>query len=99
MGGAQEEARRYVRRKPTFYTIVVVYLGLVLLWFLIDVLTGSDDWWFYWPTLGAGIIVGIIGLVMFGVRGLFGAEWERRQVDRYLDAHGGSSDEQQGGGG
>jgi 2TM domain len=50
MAGTRDEARRYVRRKRIFYTAVVVYLALVVLWFLIDVLTGSDDWWFYWPT-------------------------------------------------
>jgi 2TM domain len=95
MAGARDEARRYVRRKRTFYTIVVVYLALVVLWFLIDVLTGSDDWWFYWPTLGAGLIVAIIGVAMFGVSGLFGGNWEKRQMDRYLERHGDSTGEGQ----
>ncbi len=44
MVGARDEARRYVHRKRTFYTVLVVYLALVVLWFLIDVLSGSDDW-------------------------------------------------------
>jgi hypothetical protein len=83
MGDPREEARRYVRRKRTFYTVLVVYLALVVLWFLIDVLTG-DDWWFYWPTLGCGIIVAIIGISMFGLGGLFGGDWEQRQIDKYL---------------
>jgi hypothetical protein len=50
MADRREGARRYVRRKRTFYMVVVVYLVLVVLWFLIDVLTGADDWWFHWPT-------------------------------------------------
>lgn len=49
MDPAREEARRWVRRKRTFYTVVVFYLAFVVLWFLIDILTGTDDWWFYWP--------------------------------------------------
>jgi fatty acid desaturase len=93
MDPAREEARRWVRRKRTFYTVIVVYLALVVLWFVIDVLTGTDDWWFYWPTLGAGVIVAIIGISMFGVSGLFGGDWERRQVDRYMERHRGPEDE------
>ena len=84
MDRARDEARRHVRRKRTFYIVLLVYLALVVLWFIIDVSTGSDDWWFYWPTLGAGVIVAIIGLSMFGVSGLFGGDWQRREEEKYL---------------
>ena len=60
-----------------------------MLWFAIDVLTGTDDWWFFWPMLGAGVLVAIIGIAMFGISGLFDGDWERRQVDKYLQEHGG----------
>ena len=95
MDPRQEEARRWVRRKRTFYMVVVVYVALVALWFLIDVLTGSDDWWFYWPTLGVGIIVLFVGISLFGLGGLFGAGWQRRQTDRYLTRHRGPDDTQE----
>ena len=88
MDDAREAARRLVRRKRTFLTILVVYLALSVLWLAIDLLTGGDDLWFYWPTLGAGVIVAVIGIAMFGLGGLFGADWERRQVDRYLQRRG-----------
>lgn len=92
MDPKREEARRWVRRKRTFYIVLVVYMALVALWFLIDVLTGSEDWWFYWPTLGAGVIVLIIGLSMFGLGGLFGQGWQQQQMDRYLEQHRDSDD-------
>jgi 2TM domain len=98
MDPAQDEARRWVRRKRIFYTIIIVYVALVALWIVIDVLTGTDDWWFYWPTLGAGVIVAIIGISMFGVRGLFGADWERRQMERYRAQHRDRDDEGMGSG-
>src|SRR3712207_3192255 len=85
MDDAREEARRRVRRKGNFYRVVVAYLALCVLWFAIDMLTGPDDLWFHWPVLGAGIIVALIGITMFGVGGLFGSDWERQQVDKYLD--------------
>jgi polyferredoxin len=88
MADARQEAHRWVRRKRRFYTILVVYLALSVLWFAIDMLTGTDDLWFYWPVLGAGVIVAVIGIVIFGAGGLFGAGWERRQVDHYLARRG-----------
>jgi 2TM domain len=88
MDDRQQAAHRFVQRKRRFYTVLVVYLALSLLWFVIDLLTGTDDLWFYWPVLGAGLIVAVIGIAMFGIGGLFGADWERRQVDRYLERRG-----------
>jgi hypothetical protein len=93
MDDRQQEARRFVQRKRRFYTILVVYLALSLLWFTIDLLTGTDDLWFYWPVLGAGLIVAVIGIAMFGLGGLFGGDWERRQVDRYLERRSSSEND------
>jgi 2TM domain len=83
--GARNEARRWVRRKRIFYTVVGVYLALSLMWFTIDMLDDSTSLWFYWPMLGTGLVVVVTGLVLFGLGGLFGADWERRQVDKYLE--------------
>jgi hypothetical protein len=85
---ARAAARRWVRRKRIFYTIVGIYLSLSLMWFAIDMLDGPDSLWFYWPMLGTGLGVAVTGLVLFGLGGLFGADWERRQVERYLDRRG-----------
>jgi hypothetical protein len=76
--------------KRTFYRILGAYLVLCVVWFLIDMLDDPGDLWFYWPVLGAGLIVGVIALVMFGFGEMFGTRWERREVDKYLDRHGGS---------
>jgi hypothetical protein len=83
------EARRWVRRKRIFVAVLAAYLALSLMWFAIDMLDDSSGLWFYWPMLGTGIVVAVVGLVMFGVGGLFGADWERRQVDRYLERRSG----------
>jgi hypothetical protein len=91
MDRKREEALRWVRKKRTFYIVLVIYVAFVALWFLIDVLTGGD-WWFYWPTLGAGLIVLIIGLSMFGLSGLFGQAWQQRQMDRCM-THSGPDEE------
>jgi 2TM domain len=88
MDDTREAARRWVRRKRRFLVIVGIYLLLSVIWLAIDLLTGPDELWFYWPMLGAGLIVAVIGVAMFGLGGLLGADWERRQVDRYVERRG-----------
>jgi hypothetical protein len=87
-GYAPDEARRWVRRKRVFYLILLTYAALSLMWFAIDALTGADTRWFYWPALGVGIGVAIYGIVILGASSVFGARWERRQVDRYVERRG-----------
>jgi hypothetical protein len=85
---AREEARRYVRRKRILYTVVAIWLALSLMWLAIDLLDDSSSFWFYWPMLGTGIGVAITAFVLLGMGGLFGVEWERREMDRYLRRRG-----------
>ena len=85
---AREAARRYVRRKRILYTVVAIWLTLSAMWFVIDMLDDSSSLWFYWPMLGTGIGVAIVAIVLLGVGGLFGTDWERREIDRYLRRRG-----------
>src|SRR5262245_57248271 len=91
----RDEARRYVRRKRIFYTVVGIYLALSLMWFTIDLLDDSSGFWFYWPMLGTGVGVLITGVVLGGLGGLFGQDWERREIERHMrrsDNEHGTSD-------
>jgi uncharacterized membrane protein YccC len=94
MNASLEEARRHVRRKRIFYTVLGIWIALSVMWFLIDVSDDSSSWWFYWPMLGTGIGVAITGIVLLGIGGLFGADWERREIDRYLRRRGNAPDDQ-----
>jgi 2TM domain len=84
MNESLEEARRYVRRKRILYTVVAIWVALSLMWLTIDLRDDSSSFWFYWPMLGTGIGVAITGIVLLGIGGLLGADWERRQIDQYL---------------
>ena len=77
------EAHRWVRRKRIFYTVLGIYAVLSLMWFVIDMADGTESLWFYWPMLGTGLGVAVAGIILFGIGGVFGADWERRQVERY----------------
>jgi hypothetical protein len=89
---ALEEARRFVRRKRILYTVVAIWLALSLMWLTIDLLDDSSSFWFYWPMLGTGIGVGITAIVLLGIGGVFGVDWERREVDKYLRRRGDEPD-------
>ncbi|MGH3012720.1 MAG: 2TM domain-containing protein [Gaiellaceae bacterium] len=84
----REEARRHVRRKRIFFTVLGIWIALSLMWFAIDLLDDSSSFWFYWPMLGTGIGVAIAGIALLGIGGLFGADWERREIDKYLRRRG-----------
>lgn len=86
------EAQRWVRRKRILYTILGIYGVLSLMWFAIDMADGTESLWFYWPMLGTGVVVAITAIVLLGVGGLFGANWEQRQVERYLQRRRGPND-------
>jgi 2TM domain len=88
-GDARANARRLVRQKRIFYTIVGVYLSLSIMWFAIDALDDSSGYWFYWPMLGTGAGVAVTGVVLFGLGGFLGADWERRQVEKYVEGQNG----------
>jgi hypothetical protein len=89
MDELREEARRYVRRKRVFVAILAAWIVLSLMWFTIDMLDdGTDSLWFYWPMFGTGIAVAITGVALFGFGGLLGADWERREIDKYLRRRG-----------
>ena len=81
------EARRWVRRQRILYTILGTYAVLSLMWFAIDMADGTESLWFYWPMLGTGVIVAIVSVVLVGIGGLFGSDWELRQIDRYVQQH------------
>jgi uncharacterized membrane protein YccC len=89
---SMEDARRYVRRKRILYTVVGIWLALCLMWFTIDMLDDSSSFWFYWPMLGTGIGVAVTAIALLGVGGLFGVDWERRQIDKYLARSGNEPD-------
>ena len=83
----RNDAHRWVRRQRILYTIIGVYAVLSLMWFAIDMADGTESLWFYWPMLGTGVIVAISAVVLLGMGGLFGTEWEQRQIDRYVQQH------------
>ncbi len=81
------DAQRWVRRLRILYTILGIYAALSLMWFAIDMADGTENLWFYWPMLGVGLAIAVTAIVLVGIGGLFGADWETRKMERYLHQH------------
>ena len=43
--------------KGRFSRYLIAYTGVVGFLFIVNMLTGSEDLWFYWPALGWGLIL------------------------------------------
>jgi fatty acid desaturase len=72
-------AKRRVSVLKGFYIHLASYIGVMVLLFFIDFLTGGG-WWFYWPLLGWGIGIVAHGLTVFGIGGFLGSDWEEKKT-------------------
>lgn len=79
-----KEARAYVKRLRRFYSLLLTAAAVTLLVFVVNYLTSPGRWWFYWVAFGFAVAIGFAAIDLFGMRRLFGAEWQRRQVEKRL---------------
>ena len=79
-------AKRRVRVIKGFYIHLASYIGVMVLLFFIDFLTGGG-WWFYWPLLGWGIGIAAHGLTVFGIKGFLGSEWEEKKTRELMNSY------------
>ncbi|EGQ8118622.1 MULTISPECIES: helix-turn-helix domain-containing protein [Vibrio] len=73
-----------VRAIKSFYSHLITYLVVIGFLFVLNLFTSSDYIWAWWPALGWGIGVINHGLNAFEVFDLFGAKWEKRQIEKRL---------------
>jgi len=80
-----KQAKARVEEIRGFWSHVAVYIIVNLGLFLINILTTPNQLWFYWPLLGWGIGLFAHGFHVFGARGIFGKNWEKNQIKKYMD--------------
>ena len=81
---SEKEAIEEVRRLKKFYFSAITYVMIVVLLLIINLLTSPGYLWVIWPALGMGIPVAIQAFHNFGMKGKFGEDWERRQIEERL---------------
>jgi len=77
-------ALAHVRRLRRFYIHLAQYLLAIPLLMIINLVTYADVLWFIWPALGWGIGILTHAAAVFEYYPFFGAQWERRQVEKRL---------------
>ncbi|MDO6567703.1 2TM domain-containing protein [Alteromonas sp. 1_MG-2023] len=73
-----------VRAIKSFYSHLVTYLIVISLLFVLNLATNSSYIWAIWPAFGWGIGILSHGLSAFEVINFFGANWEKRQIEKRL---------------
>ena len=82
----EEEDRviEQVREIKGFYGHLITYIVTILGLFLLNSLVSPHYYWAMWAAMGWGIGVASHGLTVFEVFNFFGADWERKQVEKRL---------------
>ncbi|MEM7292794.1 MAG: 2TM domain-containing protein [Pseudomonadota bacterium] len=88
------DAIRYVKKVRGFYGHLTQYVAVIALLFVINLLTSPGYIWAIFPALGWGVGVLFHAAAVFDWLPSFpGKNWERRQIERYLErANNDSSD-------
>ena len=77
-------ALAHVRKIKAFYFHLAQYAVVIGLLAVVNVVTSPDYLWFLWPALGWGVGIVAHGLQVFNKVPFLDAQWERRQVEKYL---------------
>ena len=80
----EQRVMEHVRDIKGFYTHALCYVIGIAGMFLINVLSAPSYIWAVWPALGWGIGVVSHGISVFEVFNLFGADWEKKQIEKRL---------------
>lgn len=83
---SEEENRviEHVKDIKGFYSHLINYTVVVMGLFLINFLTSPGYYWAWWAALGWGIGLISHGVSVFEVYSFFGADWEKKQIEKRL---------------
>ena len=73
-----------VRKIKGFYIHLAQYVVVISVLAVINLVTHPSKLWFFWPDLGWGIGILAHAAATFEFIPFFGAEWERKQVEKLL---------------
>ncbi|MGF1692281.1 2TM domain-containing protein [Photobacterium kagoshimensis] len=73
-----------VREIKGFYSHLITYVLVISMLFVINFITDSSYIWAWWPAMGWGIGIISHALSAFEIMNFFGADWEKKQVEKRL---------------
>ncbi|ARD45300.1 2TM domain-containing protein [Colwellia sp. PAMC 21821] len=83
---SEEENRviEHVRDIKGFYSHLINYGVVILGLFIVNFITSPGYYWAWWAAFGWGIGVISHGMSVFEVYSFFGADWEKKQIEKRL---------------
>jgi len=83
---SEEENRviEHVRDIKGFYSHLINYGVVMLGLFIVNFITSPGYYWAWWAAFGWGIGVISHGMSVFEVYSFFGADWEKKQIEKRL---------------
>ena len=80
----ESQVLEQVRDLKGFYTHLIQYLIVVGGLFILNLMTSPGHIWAWWVALGWGIGVASHALNVFEIYSPFGADWEKKEVEKKL---------------
>jgi transcriptional regulator with XRE-family HTH domain len=80
----EEAAFRHVRKIRGFYGHLAKYVIVISALAIFNLIKSPDRIWVIWPALGWGLGLMFHGMRVFGTMPFMNADWEKRQVEKYL---------------
>ncbi|WP_417512896.1 2TM domain-containing protein [Minwuia sp.] len=84
MTDEEADALEYVREIKGFYFHLMSYVFVIALLFFLWLIGDASHPWFFWPAFGWGMGVAAHWIAITRSVPLFGAHWERQQVEKQL---------------
>ncbi|WP_368506774.1 2TM domain-containing protein [Colwellia sp. 1_MG-2023] len=78
------EIIEHVKDIKDFYSHLINYGIVVGAFFILNLITNPNYIWAWWIAIGWGIGVISHGLSVFEITNFFGADWEKRQIEKRL---------------
>ncbi len=80
----EEAAMRHVRKIRGFYGHLTQYVVIIGGLAIFNLFKSPNYLWVIWPALGWGLGLMFHGMRVFGTMPFMNADWEKRQVEKYL---------------
>jgi transcriptional regulator with XRE-family HTH domain len=80
----EEAAFRHVRKIRGFYGHLAKYVIVISALAIFNFIKSPNHIWVMWPALGWGLGLMFHGMRVFGTMPFMNADWEKRQVEKYL---------------
>ncbi len=80
-----EKAQKRVAAKKEFFIHLLTFCCVMPALFVVNFMVTPEFWWIVFPLIGWGM--GLIGhyVSAFGIPGVIGRDWERKELEKEMD--------------